>query len=124
MIVTVLVAFAAGYAPINLLGDLVSLGTLVAFIIVCITVLYLRKAEPNLERPFKTPGMPFTPLLGIATCGYLVYSIFFGTNELGDIVVTESGIQVLHHTGPYVIIGALIYLFYGRTHSALKKSKQ
>ncbi len=119
MVVGGLVALVAGFTPITLLGDLVSLGTLVAFIIVSFTVLYLRKKEPNMPRPFRTPFMPFTPLLGIATCGYLVYSIFFGTNEEGSIVITESGFHVLSYIGPYVIVGALIYLFYGARHSTL-----
>lgn len=122
ILVGVLVAFAAGVTPISLLGDLVSLGTLVAFIIVCFTVLYLRKTEPNMPRPFRTPGMPITPLLGIATCGYLVFSIFFGTDDAGAIVLTESGSKVLHYTGPYVIVGALIYLFYGMRNSVLTRN--
>jgi APA family basic amino acid/polyamine antiporter len=121
IIVGIIVALAAGVTPITLLGDLVSLGTLMAFIIVCVTVLYLRKTEPNLPRPFRTPGMPVTPLLGILTCGYLVYSIFFGTNEAGDIVVTDSGWHVLEYIGPYVLVGALIYLCYGARNSQLHK---
>lgn len=117
IIVAILVALAAGVTPISLLGDLVSLGTLVAFMIVCLTVLYLRKAEPNMHRPFKTPGMPFTPILGILTCGYLVYSIFFG----GFFQLTESGSKVLEYTGPYVLVGAFIYAFYGCRNSMLGK---
>lgn len=118
MIVSLVVALAAGVTPISLLGDLVSLGTLVAFMIVCLTVLYLRKAEPNLPRPFRTPLMPITPILGIMTCGYLVYTIFFG----GFFELTESGKKVLEYTGPYLLIGALIYAFYGRKNSLLLKS--
>lgn len=120
MVVTGMVALCAGVTPINLLGDLVSLGTLVAFMIVCLTVLYLRKAEPHLERPFRTPGMPFTPLLGIATCGYLVFSIFGGFDTDGSLVLTPSGGKVLEYTGPYLIIGALIYILYGCRHSSLR----
>ena len=116
-IVSVVVAIAAGITPISLLGDLVSLGTLVAFMIVCLTVLYLRKAEPSLPRPFRTPYMPFTPIAGIITCGYLVYSIFFG----GFFEITESGWKVLEYTGPYMLIGALIYAFYGNKNSVLLK---
>ncbi len=123
IIVSVIVALAAGVTPISLLGDLVSLGTLLAFIIVCFTVLYLRKVEPNMPRPFRTPGAPVTPVLGILTCGYLVYSIFFGNDAAGHIVLTESGTKVLQYTGPYVIVGALIYLFYGIRHSRLYRDK-
>jgi APA family basic amino acid/polyamine antiporter len=122
IIISAVVALAAGVTPISLLGDLVSLGTLVAFMIVCVTVLYLRRAEPNMPRPFRTPWSPVVPVLGILTCGYLVFTIFFGSNEAGDIVLTESGSKVLEYTGPYVIVGALIYLFYGIRHSALGKA--
>jgi APA family basic amino acid/polyamine antiporter len=124
IIVGVLVAIAAGVTPISLLGDLVSLGTLLAFIIVCFTVLYLRKVEPHMPRPFRTPGMPVTPVLGILTCGYLVFSIFFGTDEAGAIVLTESGSKVLSYTGPYVVVGALIYAFYGARNSVLHKDSK
>ena len=122
IIVSVLVAIAAGVTPISLLGDLVSLGTLLAFMIVCFTVLYLRKVEPALPRPFRTPGAPLTPILGMLTCGYLVFTIFFGSNEAGQIVITESGSKVLEYTGPYVLVGALIYLFYGMRNSLLAKA--
>ena len=122
IIVSVLVAIAAGVTPISLLGDLVSLGTLLAFMIVCFTVLYLRKVEPALPRPFRTPGAPLTPILGMLTCGYLVFTIFFGSNEAGQIVITESGSKVLEYTGPYVLVGALIYLGYGMKNSLLSKA--
>jgi APA family basic amino acid/polyamine antiporter len=121
IIVGVVVAIAAGVTPITLLGDLVSLGTLMAFIIVCFSVLYLRRKQPQLDRPFRTPFVPVVPLLGIATCGYLVFSIFFGTDQQGQIVLTESGSHVLGLTGPYIFVGALIYIFYGRVHSRLAR---
>lgn len=120
IVVGVIVAIAAGVTPITLLGDLVSLGTLLAFIIVCFSVMYLRKKQPHLPRPFRTPGAPVVPLLGIATCGYLVFSIFFGSGPDGHIVLTESGRHVLHLTGPYTIAGALIYLGYGARKSKLR----
>lgn len=123
IVVGAVVAVAAGVTPIQLLGDLVSLGTLLAFMIVCFSVLYLRKTQPDLPRPFRTPGAPLTPLLGMATCGYLVYSIFFGRDALGNIVLTHSGYEVLLHTGPYAIVGVLIYVLYGMRHSKLRKAQ-
>lgn len=120
--VGVLVAIAAATTPISLLGDLVSLGTLMAFIMVCYSVLRLRKTQPDLPRPFKTPYMPVTPILGMLTCGYLVYSIFFGHDESGAIVLTKSGAEVLHYTGPYMIVGILIYMVYGQFNSKLQKT--
>lgn len=121
LVVGFVVALAAGFTPIRVLGDLVSLGTLSAFMIVCFSVLYLRKAQPDLPRPFRTPFVPAVPLLGIATCGYLVFSIFFGRDQAGDIVLTESGEHVLGLTGPYMLVGALIYVIYGFRHSKLGK---
>lgn len=120
LIIGLIAGVAAGITPITLLGDLVSLGTLMAFIIVCFSVLYLRRKQPQLARPFKTPGMPFVPLLGIATCGYLVFSIFMGTNASGEIVLTESGGHVLSLTGPYMLLGLALYLVYGARKSKLR----
>lgn len=120
MLVGLLVSLAAGVTPIELLGDLVSLGTLLAFMIVCFSVLYLRKTQPQLPRPFRTPGAPLTPILGMLTCGYLVYSIFFG----GFFNLTDSGAKVLQYTGPYLLTGAAIYLLYGRVHSKLRLAQK
>ena len=119
-LIGLLVAVAAAVTPITLLGDLVSLGTLLAFIIVCFSVIYLRKKQPHLPRPFRTPGSPVTPLLGMLTCGYLVFSIFFGRDSAGHIVLTESGAHVLSLTGPYALLGVLIYFGYGARKSKLR----
>lgn len=119
VIVGGVVAVAAGMTPISLLGDLVSLGTLAAFMIVCVSVLYMRKYHPELERPFRTPFMPFTPIFGILTCAYLSFTIFAGFDAQGDIVITPSGRDVLHHVGPYMLVGMLIYALYGYRKSVL-----
>ena len=63
-----IIAFAAGLLPIGLLGQLVSIGTLLAFVLVCIGVVMLRRAAPNLERPFRTPFVPTVPILGAVIC--------------------------------------------------------
>lgn len=119
IVVGVMVAIAAGCTPITLLGDLVSLGTLLAFMMVCFSVLYLRKKQPQLHRPFRTPWVPVVPVMGMLTCGYLIYSIFFANDMSGHIVLTDSGDEVLHYTGPYLLCGVLIYLFYGQRKSCL-----
>src|SRR5205823_8300324 len=63
-----IIAFAAGLLPIGLLGQLVSIGTLLAFVLVCIGVVMLRRAAPDLERPFRTPFVPTVPILGAVIC--------------------------------------------------------
>jgi APA family basic amino acid/polyamine antiporter len=62
------VAIAAGLTPIDVLGQLVSMGTLLAFVLVCIGIIVLRKTNPDAPRPFKVPGMPWVPILGALTC--------------------------------------------------------
>jgi APA family basic amino acid/polyamine antiporter len=62
------VAVAAGLLPISVLGQLVSIGTLLAFVLVSVGVMVLRRMRPELERPFRTPGMPWVPVLAIVAC--------------------------------------------------------
>ncbi|MHB1222628.1 MAG: amino acid permease [Gemmatimonadaceae bacterium] len=102
-IITGIVAMAvAGLFPIGLLGQLVSIGTLFAFVIVCAGVLVLRYREPDLKRPFRTPWVPFVPLMGILVCGYLMYHL---------------GIDTWVRLGVWLVIGLAIYFGYGRRHS-------
>jgi APA family basic amino acid/polyamine antiporter len=68
MVVGVLVAIAAGLFPIDILGEMVSIGTLSAFALVCGAVLYLRRKSPDLHRPFRAPGIPVVPIIGIFSC--------------------------------------------------------
>jgi basic amino acid/polyamine antiporter, APA family len=97
-----LAAIGAGLLPIDLLGELVSIGTLFAFIVVSAGVLVLRYQRPTLARPFKTPLVPLVPLLGILTCGYLISGLPTATKE--RLVI-------------WLVIGLVIYFLYGRTHS-------
>lgn len=68
MVVGVLVAIAAGLFPIEILDEMVSIGTLSAFALVCGAVLHLRRSSPDLHRPFRAPGIPWVPILGIFSC--------------------------------------------------------
>ncbi|MDD4514958.1 amino acid permease [Massilibacteroides sp.] len=97
-------AIIAGLFPINILGELVSIGTLMAFTIVCISVLVLRKQQPNINRPFKTPWVPFVPIAGALICIAQMIALPFDT-WLRLIV--------------WMLIGLVLYIFYGSKHSKL-----
>ncbi|HXD49894.1 MAG TPA: amino acid permease [Gemmatimonadaceae bacterium] len=102
-IVTGIVAmFVAGFFPIDLLGQLVSIGTLLAFVIVCVGVMVLRYQRPNIPRPFRTPLVPLVPILGIVICAYMMYSLP-GDTWLRLVV--------------WMAIGLIIYFLYSRSHS-------
>jgi len=109
LIVGVVVAFVASATPISILGDVVSLGTLTAFAIICFTVLYLRKTEPSLARPFTAPGGTLTPICGILLCSYLIYGLLSSP-------VTAKFYAV------YLVVGLAIYFCYGQFRSKLRVS--
>jgi APA family basic amino acid/polyamine antiporter len=104
----VVAAFFAGIFPIGLLGELVSIGTLLAFVIVCAGVIVLRYRQPNLARPFRTPFVPLVPILGILICGYMMYSLPFPTWE--RLVV-------------WMVLGLIVYFAYSRSHSKLARAE-
>ena len=62
------VSVASGFLPLQILGQLVNIGTLLAFALVCVGVIILRKKRPDLDRPFKVPFMPVVPILGVLAC--------------------------------------------------------
>jgi APA family basic amino acid/polyamine antiporter len=99
----VVVAIASGLFPIGVLGQLVSMGTLLAFAIVCSGVLILRRIEPDTPRPFKTPGMPWVPILGTLICFYLMSGLPLPT-----------WIRLFI----WLAIGLAIYFTYGRFRAA------
>ena len=106
-IVTGLVAAViAGMFPIGLLGELVSIGTLLAFVIVCGGIIVLRRKQPELPRPFRTPLVPLVPILGILTC--------LGMMAL---LPSDTWLRLII----WLAIGLAIYFFYGRQHSVLNK---
>jgi basic amino acid/polyamine antiporter, APA family len=131
-----IIAAAAAVLPLGVLGDLVSLGTAMAFAIVCISVMYLRKHEPTLPRPFKVPFFPVIPILGIIMCvifmmGPIVIDIVskgIGVDLLGAIVGTpDPGFQrdpvALGILVVYFIIGALVYALFGYHNSRLGRGE-
>ncbi|WP_298671889.1 amino acid permease [uncultured Sphingomonas sp.] len=93
ILVAMIVACAAGFFDINTLGDMTSVGTLAAFGIVCLTVVWLRRSHPNLPRGFRVPLYPVVPILGILFCFGLIFSVetrvlmFFLWYSIGAIVL-------------------------------------
>ncbi|MCO6465740.1 MAG: amino acid permease [Bradyrhizobiaceae bacterium] len=98
----------AGLFPINVLSELVSIGTLLAFVLVCAAVLILRRTHPNIERPFKTPLVPFVPIGGIVVCMAQMIPLPGATWE---------------RLVAWLCIGGLIYFFYGINHSKVNAGK-
>jgi basic amino acid/polyamine antiporter, APA family len=102
----VAVAVLGGLLPLRILAELVNIGTLLAFVIVCGAVLVLRKARPELHRPFRVPFVPLVPILGILLCLMLMFSL-----------PAENWWRL----GIWLAIGMVIYWLYGRHHSVLGK---
>jgi len=103
------VAVQASLLPLRILSELVNIGTLLAFVIVCAAVLIMRRTNPELPRPFRAPLFPFVPIAGIAICLLLMFSLP-GENWLRLFV--------------WLFIGFAIYFTYGRKHSALRHMNQ
>ena len=106
IITGVIVALAAGFTPIGALGKLVSIGTLLAFVIVSIGVIFLRYRRPDLHRPFKTPFVPFIPILSALVSFALMLGLPFDT-WLRLVI--------------WMAIGLVLYFAYGYKHSELRK---
>jgi basic amino acid/polyamine antiporter, APA family len=100
------VGTATAFLPLRILADLVSIGTLSAFVIVCAAVLIMRRTHPEAERPFRAPWVPLVPILGIATCLLLMFSL-----------PAENWLRL----GVWLLVGFVIYFAYGRHHSLLNE---
>lgn len=101
----IIAASIAGFLPLDIIVEFVSIGTLLSFMVVSFGVIYLRKAMPEIERKFKCPWVPFTPIITILCCLALLVSM----RE-----ITWIGFCV------WLAIGMLIYFTYGRTHSVVQ----
>ncbi|MBW4359891.1 amino acid permease [Flavobacterium taihuense] len=107
--ILVIVGAFAAFIPGDIVGDMTSIGTLFAFVLVCISVIILRKKEPNMVREFKTPLVPFVPLLGVFVCCAMMYGLGW-TNWLRLFV--------------WMALGIVFYFAYGKKNSVLNKPKE
>lgn len=102
------VSLLAAFIPLRILAELVNIGTLLAFVFVCSAVLVMRKKHPEAHRPFRCPMVPLFPILGIAFCGLLMFSL-----------PAENWMRLII----WLAAGFCIYFFYGRHHSVLAKHR-
>ena len=107
LVILVIVGSFAAFVPGDIVGDMTSIGTLFAFVLVCISVIILRKKEPNMIREFKTPFVPFVPLLGVAACLLMMIGLGW-TNWLRLFV--------------WMAIGIVFYFAYSKKNSKLNNS--
>ncbi|HEY8714137.1 MAG TPA: amino acid permease, partial [Candidatus Acidoferrum sp.] len=109
MLVGLLAAIVGSVTPIDDIGKMVNIGTLLAFIIVCIAVMVLRHTNPAQPRPFRTPWVPAVPILGIIFNGYMMYKL--GWVNWARLII-------------WLIIGLVIYFFYSRHHSRISNPQR
>ncbi|OXM49094.1 APC family permease [Amycolatopsis alba] len=102
----VLIAVLAAFVPISELADMVSIGALSAMIIVAVAVPVLRKRRPDLERPFTVPFSPYLPIVAALACFYLMLNL---------------DVMTWLRFAAWLLLGLLIYVFYGRKHSRFAK---
>ena len=107
IIVGIVACGAAGFLSLDALSDLSNVGSLAAFAMVCATVMYLRYARPQMNRPFKTPLFPVVPILGVVMCLILLLSIMANHDTRNFFLV-------------YLVVGIVIYFVYGMRHSRLR----
>ncbi|HET6453552.1 MAG TPA: amino acid permease [Armatimonadota bacterium] len=100
------VATIAAFVPLRILAELVNIGTLLAFVIVCLAVLIMRRTHPDANRPFRCPWVPVIPILGVLMCALLMFSL-----------PSENWIRLF----VWLAIGLFIYAFYGRRHSIMRR---
>jgi APA family basic amino acid/polyamine antiporter len=103
------VCIATGLLPLQLLGQWVNIGTLLAFVLVCAGVWILRSTRPDLDRPFRTPWVPVVPLLGIVCCLGLMFTL-----------PADTWVRL----GVWLVIGLAIYFGYSRQHSHLQREAE
>ncbi|RCH56626.1 amino acid transporter [Mucilaginibacter hurinus] len=104
----VFVSIFAAFVPVKIVGEMVSIGTLFAFVLVCIGVMVMRKSDPDTPRPFKTPWVPFVPIGGIVICIAMMLSL--PADTWGRLAA-------------WMVLGLIIYVVYGKKHSLIRNGK-
>ena len=107
LVILVIVGLFAAFIPGDIVGDMTSIGTLFAFILVCISVIVLRKTEPDMKREFKTPLVPIVPILGVMVCLAMIFGLGW-TNWLRLI--------------GWLALGMIVYFAYSKKNSKLNNS--
>jgi len=105
MAVGLLAAIVGSITPIDDIGRMVNIGTLLAFVIVCIAVMVLRRTNPDQSRPFRTPWVPVVPILGILFNGYMMYKL--GWVNWARLII-------------WLVIGLVVYFTYSQYHSRVR----
>jgi APA family basic amino acid/polyamine antiporter len=108
LLLMVFVSIGAAFTPIDRLGNLTSIGTLFAFIVVCIGIIIMRRSQPDLPRPFRTPMVPLVPILGVVVNLALMAG-------LG--AITWAAFLI------WMVIGLALYFTHGHRHSALRRQQ-
>ena len=103
------ISIFAGFVPIAVVGEMTSIGTLLAFVMVCLGVLIMRRTNPDAPRPFRTPWVPLVPILGIVVCLVMMASLPW-----------ETWLRLIL----WLAIGMTIYFGYGRKHSKLRLAQK
>lgn len=104
----IFVGLIASFVPASVISDMTVIGTLFAFVLVCLGIIILRKTNPNLPRPFRTPWVPVVPILGIIVCSGLIYTL--GPANWLRLII-------------WLVIGVFIYIGYGMKNSKLQQRK-
>jgi APA family basic amino acid/polyamine antiporter len=109
LIFMIFVSLFSGFLPISKLGHMTSIGTLLAFVIVCIGVIVMRRTNPDAPRPYRTPLVPTVPILGVLVCFAMMASLDY-----------ETWIRLV----VWLVIGLTIYFTYGINHSHLRQPRR
>jgi APA family basic amino acid/polyamine antiporter len=120
LLVGLLACGAAGFLSLDALSNLTNIGALVAFTMVCVTVIYLRISQPGLARPFRTPLYPLTPIIGGGMCVALTWPILADPEPRPFFSIEFTTAEFF---GVYLGIGLLIYFLYGLWNSKVGKGE-